>query len=160
MRRPLVLVLAALSLVAPAACSRQGGSKATFCELIADVDDLFMLLQDFDATPPDELDQRFEESVAEYRSLERAAPREIKPDVAELGNVVEDILETVQQNGDDRVAIATELSDVQKRHPGAAAAAVRIIAFTDEECGIKLQGGPPDPATGLGGSTESTPTTG
>jgi hypothetical protein len=160
MRRLLPLALAVL-LLTPLACSRQGGDKASFCDLIADVDDLFMVLQDFDATDPEELDQRFEKSVAEYRALERAAPREIKPDVAELGNVVEDVLAAVQRNGDDRAAIATDLGELQKDHPGAAAAGLRVIDYADKECGIELQGGPSEAIPSLGGSTtESTPTTG
>jgi hypothetical protein len=158
MRRLLLLALAAL-LLTPLACSRQGGDKESFCSLIADVDDLFMVLQDFDATDPEELDQRFEESVAEYRALERAAPREIKPDVAELGNVVEDVLGAVQRNGDDRAAIATDLGELQKDHPGAAAAGLRVIDFADKECGIKLEGGPQEGVPGLGGSTEPIPPT-
>jgi len=159
MRRLLPLALAVL-LLAPLSCSRQGGDKGSFCDLIADVDDMFAVLQDFDATDPAELDQRFEDSLAEYRALERAAPREIKPDVAELGNVVEDVLCAVQRNGDDRAAIATDLGQLQQDHPGAAAAALRVIDYADKECGIKLEGGPAEGVPGLGGSsTEPAPTT-
>jgi hypothetical protein len=143
MRRLLPLLLCAL-LLSPVACARKGGGdKASFCERVADVDDLFGLLQDFDATDPDELDRRFEKSVDEYRTLEQVSPREIKPDVAELGDVVADILNAVQRNGDDRTAIATDLADLQQDHPEAAAAALRVISFTDKECGITLEGGPP-----------------
>ena len=140
MRRALAALLVAVTAAAPFGCSRQQGNEESYCELVPEVDDLFAVLQGFDTADPAELDERFDQGLSEFRALEQAAPREIKPDIAELGNVMEDVLDAVQQNADDQAAIASDLQNLQNEHPGAAASALRVIQYTKDTCDISLGG--------------------
>lgn len=154
MPRP-VVALVAIALVVSIGCSRQQGDEASFCELVPEVDDLFSLLQGTDTGDPAAVEERFDEGLAEFRALERAAPRTVKPDVAELANVVEDVLEAVQANDGDQAATAAALADLTDTHPGAAASALKVVQYTRDTCGITLDGGP----TSVGGTSGGAPPT-
>lgn len=152
MRRALAVLLCALVLL-PAGCSRQQGDQESFCELAPEVDDLFALLNGYEQADPEALDRRFDAGLQRFRALERAAPREIKPDVGELVDIVEEVLEAVRSNRNDRSAIAADLQNLQADHPGAAASALRVIEYVNENCGVELEGGPPPSEEEVPGST-------
>ncbi|MEJ7583976.1 MAG: hypothetical protein WKF43_07785 [Acidimicrobiales bacterium] len=152
--RILIIAFALLSLTAVPACTRSSGSKDKFCGALPDTDDVFALIDDLDATDSARLEQRFDAGLAEFRELERAAPRQIRSDVAVVADAVERILQAVQQHPDDMGAVREELGRSSASLLGSGKSALALRDYARDECGITLGGG-----SSLT-TTATTPTTG
>jgi hypothetical protein len=134
------LVLAGPALVA-GACAKPKGSKEELCEQLPDTPALESVLAGFTTTDPDALRASVDDAIERFRDLEAAAPREIKPDVAEVVVVVEEIGEAVKEDPEDREAVADAVRSIALEHTGAAAAALRLADYASRECGIDLNEG-------------------
>jgi len=150
--RTLTVAVALLSLLT--GCTRASGSREKFCAALPDTEDLFALIGNLDATDSARLEQRLDAGVAEFSKLERAAPRKIRSDVADVADVVERILEAVKKHPTDMGAVRQELAGSAASLLGSGKAALQVSAYAQRECGITLGGG-----AAVTGSTDTAPTT-
>jgi len=140
-RAAVALVLATLLIAV--GCTSSGGSKEKFCAELPKTGDVLSILSDFESTDPALLVKRFDAGLEEYRNLERAAPREIRADVARLADAVELVLDVVRKHPDDLGAIRTELGANAATLATAGKAALTVGDYAQDECGQTLPGGDP-----------------
>ena len=147
MRRCVLALLIASTLLAATGCSTSSGSKDKFCAAIPKTEDVMSILSDFSSTDPTKLQARFDDGLAQFRALEKAAPREIRADVSAVADAVEKILDVVTRHPDDLSAIRTELAGSAATFAKAGAAGQRVGDYAQDECHVDLGGTPP--ATGV-----------
>jgi hypothetical protein len=141
------LALAVL-VVAGGGCSKSSGSKDEFCAKLPRTTEVFELISGFDTADPSRLEQRIEEGIDRFRELERAAPRDLRPDVAKVVDAAERILAAVEDHPDDPAAVRVELEGDSQALISAGRSALRVVAYANDECGIDLsRTSEPDPAT-------------
>ena len=145
--RVLVPLTALAVLAASSACSSDAGSKEAFCEQLPDTADLFSLVSQIDTSDPTALRQDFDEGLAEFRALERAAPRELRADVGTVADAAERVLDAVERNLGDQAALAAELQRDRDEYLGAAKSALKVQDYARDECNIDLTGGPASSST-------------
>ena len=136
--------MAALSVLL-ASCTGSGGGQKEFCDRLPETGSVLSILSDFGTTAPDQLTGQFEKGLAEYRDLERSAPRSIRADVAKVADTVELILDIVKRNPDDLSAIRKELAGKAAQLASAAKSGQAVATYARDECGIDL-----DTGTGVG----------
>ena len=127
-------------------CATHEGSQAKFCAALPKTGDLMSILNDFSSTDPAQLSRRFSTGLAQYRQLERDAPREIRGDVATLADAVEQILAVVQRHPDDLSAIRNELTGSRSVLVSAGKSALSVSNYAQAKCGININGPALDPA--------------
>ena len=139
MRRAAIAVVVA-GLLTTVGCTTSGGSKEKFCAALPKTGDLLSILSEFDSTDPAVLVKRFDAGLTEYRDLERAAPREIRADVAKVADAVEVVLNVVRQHPDDLGAIRTELGAKATTLASAGKSAQTLASYAQDACGETLSG--------------------
>jgi len=148
------LTLAVL-VVAGGGCSKSSGSKDEFCAKLPRTTDVLELISGFDTADPNRLEERAEEGIDRFRELERAAPRELRPDVAEVADAAKRILAAVKENPDDPAAVRVDLAGDSQALISAGRSALRVVAYANDECGIDLSAtstpSTPRPSPGGGG---------
>lgn len=137
-RRLKSVALAVLVAVLIAACTGSGGSTKSFCERLPKTENVLDILADFGSTTPAQLADRFEAGLADYRDLERSAPRSIRADVARVADTVELILDVVKRNPDDMAAIRRELGGKAAQLASAGKSGQAVARFSRDECGLTL----------------------
>ena len=162
MRRPAParILVSLLVLFVGVACSGSSGSRDEFCETLPRTGDLMGLLTDFSSADPQALEARFDEGLGKFRELERAAPREVRGDVAQVADAVERILEVVRDNPDDLAAIRTGLATLGPQLATAGKAAVAVGNYSRDECGIDLNSVDPTGTVATTTPAETTTTEG
>src|SRR4051794_31672671 len=126
MRRTALALLALCCLLAPTACSTSSGSKEKFCAELPKTGDVMGILGGFDTDDSAALEKRFDEGLAKFRALEKASPREIRSDVADLADAVQNLLTVVRKHPDDLAAIRKELAGSAASFVSAGKAAARV----------------------------------
>jgi hypothetical protein len=129
-------------LVVAAACSSDAGSKEAFCEQLPKTADLLSLMSQVETSDPAALRQAFDEGLADFRALERAAPRELRSDVGAVADAAERLADAIERNAGDPAALAEELQRNKDEYIGVQRPALEVARYAQEECGIDLGGGP------------------
>ncbi len=127
--------------LAGASCTRSSGSQEKFCAALPRTGDLLSLLSRLDPSDPEGTAQRFERGAEKFRELEKAAPREIRADVADVGDAYQKVLDAVKAHPDDLPAVRRDLADDSATFAAAARSALRMADYAKRECGIDLIGG-------------------
>jgi hypothetical protein len=136
----------------PGGCAESSGSKDEFCAKLPRTTDVLELISGFDTADPNRLEERAEEGIDRFRELERAAPRELRPDVAEVADAAKRILAAVKENPDDPAAVRVDLAGDSQALISAGRSALRVVAYANDECGIDLSTtSTPRPSPGGGG---------
>ncbi|MBI2709151.1 MAG: hypothetical protein HYX34_05585 [Actinobacteria bacterium] len=155
-------VVLAVAVAAVGGCSRDKASPEAFCREARRAPDVLPLVQSAvggglgsepAADDPQALEAKFGAAIAAFRDLETASPRQIRPDVAKLANVVERVLDAVQRDAGDLGAVRRRLASLQNEAPSIARAALRVNAYSQSTCRLNLTRQPP------AGSPTSTSTT-
>ncbi len=148
-------------LLAGASCTKSSGSKEEFCAALPRTGDLLGLLSRVDPSRPEDMARRFDRGAELFAKLERAAPREIRADVADVGDAYQLVLDTVEDHPDDLSAVRRDLAREQGTLVAAGRSALRMAEYARRECGIDLLGAMSSTTTGPGTAPASTgpPTT-
>jgi hypothetical protein len=125
------------------ACSSDSGSREAFCAEVVTVPSLETVLAGFAERDPQTRERRLGEAGAAYAELREASPDEIDGPVGQVVDLVEDLLETVTEHGDDPEVVADELRSSMGDHEGVQDAAIEVVAYAAEQCDVAL-----DPAVG------------
>lgn len=144
-----------------AACTDDPGSKADFCEQVAKVPSLESVLDRFNETDPEVLDERIANAREAYAELASAAPSAIDSETDSVVALVNDVLDAVEANPDDPAKAAEQLREAMDTHEDIDAAQVAVTAYALDECGIRLDATLGDETEPDAGSPPSTtvPTT-
>lgn len=165
-RRPLGramgAVVAALAIAATglAGCSSDGGSQAAFCAQVRKVQPLEVLLAGFTEADPVELARRLDTGAAAYADLLDASPGEVRGDVRQVVELVDEVIAAVRAHRNDPEAAAAQVRAAVADHPKAAESTTAVAAHAKDRCGVDLN--PTvvdDPSTGSTTTTESSSTT-
>lgn len=124
--------------VSGVACTSDSGSREAFCAEVVTVPDLETVLTGFADTDPQTRDRRLREAGAAYEELRAASPGEIDGPVGRVVDLVEDLLETVGEHGDDPEVVIDELRSAMGDHEGVEVAAAEVVAYAAEQCDVAL----------------------
>lgn len=121
-----------------------GGGDLAFCDGVADIEERFAELEEFDPFGDEDPAAMFSELSDEIDNLDR--PDEIADDIDLLVDALRssaDVMEDFDFSDPetfDEEAFTEEFAEIEDEFAGVEAAGDRIEAYAEEECGISLDG--------------------
>ena len=137
-------------------CAKGQGSTKAFCDNLRRLSNRSVLLGRFDPSNPADLRVYRRQAATDMSQLERAAPREIKPDVAAVADLTAEIAQLAEKYQDNPGELQYRLYNLGRRRVGAAGSVVKVRSFAKDKCGIDLN----PRRTDFGGRTGSGSDTG
>lgn len=120
------------------ACTSDGGSREAFCAGVVAVPTLETVVAGFAEADPQTRDRRLSQAGTAYAELRAASPDEIDGAVGRVVDLVEDLLETVAEHGDDPEVVVEELRASMADHEGVQGAATEVVTYAAEQCDVAL----------------------
>ena len=151
----LLVVVLTLSGITVACGTSPSRSVEAFCRELAQAEQLDVVLASADPAAIDE-------AIGELRDVEEVAPAEIRPQVAVLVDVADDVGSTLATAADGQASADAAFADLQGRLADIETAGADVQSYAEANCGIELnstavpQGTPEGPVT-QGTATTTTP---
>ena len=158
MRRVAALLVALVAIAATTVgCARAKGSKEAFCDQLQETPALTTALAGYALGGTETYVDQLKEARAAFGDLQKAAPRSIRADVGQIGEVVDDVVTAIEENPGNPGAVAAQLRIQMMSSASAAKAALKVSNFAVKECGVSIGGADPMPGTfeGPGASVPS-----
>ncbi len=132
--------LAAVVLVVSllAGCAHGQGSRDAFCSQLRSLSNRSVLLGRFDPFNPSDLAVYKRSAATDMSKLERAAPRDIKPDVAAVADLTAEIAQLTEKYQNDPAELRYRLYDLGRHRVGAASSVVKVVDYAKSKCGIDI----------------------
>ncbi len=134
MRRTALAAIAMSVLMTPLGCTKAQPTKEGFCRELRRTRSVAEVLAGLSSDDPTSIGRRAEEGSQQFARLERSAPRDIRSEVTEVGNLVEKVAEAVSASPDDPRAIATALRSQALDSAGVLVAAIKLIDYGRKTC--------------------------
>ncbi len=96
-------------------CAHGQGSTKAFCDHLRRLSNRSILLGRFDPSNPADLQVYRREAATEMSQLERAAPREIKPDVASVADLTAEVAQLTEKYQNDPGELQYRLFNLGRR---------------------------------------------
>ncbi len=139
-RRPVLASIAVVLMVTVglAGCAKGQGSTEAFCAHLRKLSNRTVLLGRFDPSNASEVRVYKRSAATEMSQLERAAPREIKPDVAAVADLTAEVAQLAEKYHNDQGELQYRLYNLARQRLGAAGSVVKVTGFAKSKCGIDL----------------------
>lgn len=122
------------------ACANGSGSKEAFCRELRSLPRPEVFFQGLDPAAAGAVGAADRRTSDQLLKLERAAPRQIKPDVSAMADLEADIADLVKRYGSDRRTLQAKLIELGQQRVGAATSALKVADYARNECGINVTG--------------------
>lgn len=119
-------------------CAKGQGSTQAFCDHLRKLSNRSVLLGRFDPSNAAEVRVYKRSAATEMSQLERAAPREIKPDVAAVADLTAEVAQLAEKYQNDQGELQYRLFNLARQRLGAAGSVVKVTGFAKSKCGIDL----------------------
>lgn len=133
-------LLASAVAVGPlAACTDdQTASPESFCDSLRRVPSLASVFTGFADQDASRLDRSLRDAEASFGRLRDTAPDEIAPDVTEVVDLVQAVIDGVRSHPTDPDAAAAEIRAAVNDHPDAVASSRAVADYARSQCDVEL----------------------
>jgi hypothetical protein len=154
------LVLAAAAGLVVGCSDEPEASPETFCGALRQVPSLASVFTGFADQDPGRLDRSLDDAEAAFGRLRETAPDDIAPDVDEVVDLVQAVIDGVRANDTDPEAAAADIRAAVDDHPDAVTSSLAVADYARNQCNVELNPTvPEDPTvttTSEGGGSEGT----
>lgn len=160
-----VLALAASAAILAGCSDEPEASPETFCDALRLVPSLATVFTGFADQDAGRLDRSLDAAEEAFGRLRDTAPDDIAPDVDEVVDLVQVVIDAVWANRSDPEAAAAEIRAAVGDHPDANTSSRAVADYARKQCDVELNPTVPQDPTATtsgdsGGSDDSGDTTG
>jgi hypothetical protein len=125
----------------------QTASPRSFCDSLRRVPALASVFTGFADQDAGRLDRSLDEAEAAFGQLRESAPEAIEPDVTEVVDLVQVVIDGVRANPTDPDAAAAEIRAAVDDHPDAVTSSLAVADYARTQCDVELNPTVPEDPT-------------